>query len=521
MIPPEFAHSRFARHLPVVVGCVVVIGASLLLWNTFWGDPTIYLPYARNIARGDFFSYNPGSFSSGSTSPLWAVLLSIPYLVGLDVAGARILSLIATLGAFLLVVALARKINGSSQGSGLASLYLVEMITIFGLLMYESSLVVGLVAAAILAGMRLREKWENGEEGFTLLLPLALVWSGLPLARPDATVLILLQIGSLWWTAPRRDVSLLLKLVAAAALASIPALLYFGYSQLTLGVMSVSSQNRAFALRESASRLGPLFYSKPALLYLGSILYALLLAAIGIDMFRRETRERWLAIFATGALLIYPFLLVFVSPVTNDLPRYFLPVAPFVVIAAGRTLSRWQSLGLPAWRVSAALLVALFLLKPVASTLGEAVEQRTRGYTFDEIVERDAAEAINAMAKPGEKILTYEVQDRYYLREDLDLLSLDGITDGRVGPYLESADMKAFIERYRPAYWIANEAVDYRPYLRRSILHQAVESFRSDTTLQRTRVAGIDFVLLQKRQRPMPRGFAGWTMIFRLEYLGN
>jgi hypothetical protein len=508
----------FGPILPIASGVVIILVAAVLLWNTFWGDPSIYLPYARNIARGDFFSYTPGAFSSGSTSPLWALLLSIPYLAGLDVAGARILSLAATLGAFLLVVSVSRRVNGPTTGAALATLYLVEMLTLFGLLMYESSLVVALVAGAILLGLRVREKWERDDYSFVGLLPLALLWSALPVARPDAVVLIVLQVVALWWTAPRRTTMLAAKLLAAAAIAAIPSLLYFGYSYTALGVVSVSSQNRAFALRESASRVGPILYSKPALVYIGSILYALVLAAIGIDMFRREPRERWLAIFAVGSLLVYPFLLVFISPVTNDLPRYFLPVAPLVVLAVGRTLGRWEENRWRAWSVSAALLVALFLLKPAASTLGEAFEQRGRGYTFDEIVERDAAEALNRVALVGERVLAYEVQDRYYLRNDLDLLSLDGITDGRVAPYLESADMGAFLKRYRPRYWIANEAVDYRPYLKRSILHQAVESFRNDSTLLQKNIAGIDFVLLERRRAPMPRGFAGWEMVFRLGY---
>ena len=65
----------------VLVGlCLTVIGAGILLIGTFWGDPTIYLVYARNIAQGDFFSFNPGEFSSGSTSPLWAMILSISFL---------------------------------------------------------------------------------------------------------------------------------------------------------------------------------------------------------------------------------------------------------------------------------------------------------------------------------------------------------------------------------------------------------------------------------------------------------
>ena len=86
----------------MVVAATLVVAIGIVLFGTFWGDPVIYLPYARNIASGDFFSYNPGEFSSGSTSPLWAVLLSIPYLAGTGHGGAKVFSLLFTLGAALL-----------------------------------------------------------------------------------------------------------------------------------------------------------------------------------------------------------------------------------------------------------------------------------------------------------------------------------------------------------------------------------------------------------------------------------
>jgi arabinofuranosyltransferase len=47
-------------------------------------DTFIYMQYARNIANGDGFSFNPGEPSYGVTSPLWVLIISISYLVGLD-----------------------------------------------------------------------------------------------------------------------------------------------------------------------------------------------------------------------------------------------------------------------------------------------------------------------------------------------------------------------------------------------------------------------------------------------------
>ena len=47
--------------------------AVLVLWfllkDIWWGDPMIYLCFGKNIAQGSY-SFNPGVFSSGATSPL-------------------------------------------------------------------------------------------------------------------------------------------------------------------------------------------------------------------------------------------------------------------------------------------------------------------------------------------------------------------------------------------------------------------------------------------------------------------
>ena len=220
-------------------------------------------------------------------------------------------------------------------------------------------------------------------------------------------------------------------------------------------------------------------------------------------------------------LVLYPFLLVFVSPVTNDLPRYFLPIAPLVAIAAGRALGRGADCWPPRARALTTLLILLlFVVKPVVSVLGSVVEQSRRGYRFDEIMERTVSERINAVAPVGATVLAYEVQDRYFLRPDLRVLSLDGITDGEVGPYLRNADIGAFLRRFHPRYWIANDAVDYRPYLRRSILHTVYHRVLADPTRSELAVDGITFRVIDRRHAPLPPGFAGWRVLFELGYAG-
>ena len=91
-------------------------------------------------------------------------------------------------------------------------------------------------------------------------------------------------------------------------------------------------------------------------------------------------------------------------------------------------------------------------------------------------MEREIVEYINKIAEENSTILIYEAQDRYYLRPDISLLSLDGITDGKVAPYPVNGDMYGFLLEHRPMYWLANDAVEYRPYLAQSVLMDVINA---------------------------------------------
>jgi hypothetical protein len=72
-------------------------------------DTYIHLVYARNLAQGLGFSFNAGEPSIGTTSPLWVVLLSLFFRLGLNIYYATIfLSLLIFLGCGLLVGLLAK-----------------------------------------------------------------------------------------------------------------------------------------------------------------------------------------------------------------------------------------------------------------------------------------------------------------------------------------------------------------------------------------------------------------------------
>jgi len=127
----------------------LILAQGSVLLRTFYGDPNIYLIYARNIARGDLFAFNPGEFSSGSTGPLWALVLAVAFLLPKSIVVAKSLSLVVTLAAFWLTYRACLKVSDSAAGSVLAAGAVAWAGAFHGLMLYESSLMQCRAAAAV------------------------------------------------------------------------------------------------------------------------------------------------------------------------------------------------------------------------------------------------------------------------------------------------------------------------------------------------------------------------------------
>jgi hypothetical protein len=624
------ALSTVIAALPAVAAALTCVVVGVTMFQTFFGDANIYLPFAENASRGDFFSFNPHSFSSGATSPLWTLLLALPFVVGAGVTGAKVFALSMTVAATVVTIVAAYRVTGSLAAAGLASFYLVGALVVWGVVMFDSPQVVILVSLTIIVGEGVAMRWQQGVSlSFRFKLLLGIIWGLLLFARPDAAILVAVQAAGLWLPARGRNGrSRLLTLLAVGVLAAIPSLAYYAYSQLTLGTFSVASRARAYTLLEAASHLGPIAYSRPMLGYFVLILFALAMAAFGVIRMWADARHRWLAIYVAGAVCGYALALTFAAPVTAFMSRYFVPTAPLIVVAIARCITAlaeewssgetrvsgglaavllplatfaagstllvlgeaaivfalvlvgvWLYAGIARYRpyfryallllatVSAAellrrrvsirslthiptvelvvivavafaglvvlgaivaprlrfqlplarlctalalVLVSFLLISQLSSAIQDASFQSGLGYTFDQIEEKDAVDIINQTARPGDAVLGYEVQDRLLLRSDVELLSLDGLTDGIATPYLQTGRMEAFIRAYHPQYWIANDAIEYRPSLKESFLYPVYEKFKTDPSATQVVVDGVTFRILQRRTSPWPLGSTGW-----------
>jgi arabinofuranosyltransferase len=150
-------------------------------------DAWIHLHFARNLAEGHGFSFNPGIPVSGSTAPLWTLCLGATFaLLGSHPVLAKAAGIAATLGAAVLAGRLAWLWTGG-PGLGLLAAGLVALAgpMVWGALSgMEVALAALLVTGALVQHARGRV-WGGG-----MLLALA------ALSRPEAIVL-----APLFWLA--------------------------------------------------------------------------------------------------------------------------------------------------------------------------------------------------------------------------------------------------------------------------------------------------------------------------------
>ena len=114
----------------LLVGCLVlgVFAANAHSFTDGQGgvpldDAWIHFQFARNLARGDGLSFNPGEPTSGSTAPLWTLLLAAVYLAGGDfpIAG-QVLSGVCFLATLAATYALGKRITGERWAGWLAGM---------------------------------------------------------------------------------------------------------------------------------------------------------------------------------------------------------------------------------------------------------------------------------------------------------------------------------------------------------------------------------------------------------------
>ena len=150
-------------------------------------DSWIHLHFARNLAEGAGFSYNPGVPVAGSTAPAWTVLLAAGALAaGASLATAKALGVAVTVGAALVVrrACLAWGAPADVALAAAVALLWRGPVAWGALSGMEVGLAALLVAAAVLALARAPTAWAAAAGALAVL------------ARPEALLLLPLLLMS-------------------------------------------------------------------------------------------------------------------------------------------------------------------------------------------------------------------------------------------------------------------------------------------------------------------------------------
>lgn len=460
-------------------------------------DSWIHAQFARNLATGEGFSYNPGVPVSGSTAPLWTLTAAVGYLV----TGDPVLSGKAIGVLFLgLIVALTYSLVRTLSADRREALFAAVMAGTLPRLLWAglSGMEVTLAVALSLAGVLTHVRYGTAE-GRRQYLP-TLLFGLATLARPECAVLFVASVLDRMMTAMLirwRDIAakdwllpLAVHLVLFFAIVS-PFLIF----SRTFGIGFLPNTAYAKALLWNRGLLAAIATGSTAELlrsfstnpfdYFMSFLHEalsnnpVLFLFSGIGLLRLvlelpyagDSRHR--SFIIPLSILLFPVAIGIVVPfgtAAYQEGRYIAPVAPLMLIvgtvgiygAAGygaRIFSRAKFLGRPARVVLERSLLWLLILLAVASQFrniwyraqvyGRAVSnieemQVSIGKWVDRNIPEDAVLAVNDIGA-----ITY-----FSHREVLDtvgLISPEVLDYRRPGERLQAATLR-FLRARRPDY---------------------------------------------------------------------
>jgi hypothetical protein len=376
-------------------------------------DAYITFRYARNLAEGLGFVYNPGEHVLGTTTPLYTLLLALTWIVGLhDLPWvALVLNALADAGTALLLLALGQRFLPESYRDwtalGLACLWAVSPMSVtFAIGGMETSVVILLLTAAFVSYAAGQSRWSMG------LLALAV------LTRPDAMIAAPLLWADLLRRAwrerrwPWAEAALFLGLL-------LPWLLFASYTFGSPIPQSVQAKVGAYHLGATDALVRLLqHYSTPFFEHevagrfwpaIGLPLYLALFLLGGLVLLRRE--------FRLWPFLAYPLVYAIVFAASNPLifRWYLAPPLPayFTGIAAGGGALLGRLPGRAGKATVAGLLAVWLGLSLNAYTLhpdhGPPHPSPEMAWFKLELLYQDAAELVRPRLAPGDVVAAGDI----------------------------------------------------------------------------------------------------------------
>jgi hypothetical protein len=406
-MPPE-SHFSWRSRFTVAALMVLAIGVALYLALAYGQTQTFAFPlddawihqtYARTFAQSGEWAYRPGTPSTGSTAPLWTLLLSVGYWLGLSPTvwtyGVGIVGMVATilLGGWVSHALFANRTIAQWTMVALAAEWHLIWAGVSGMeIPLYTSLALGLIGLYLTGKGRL---WVWGVIGGLLTL-----------TRPEGLWLVGL-IGAAWLWAQRRDVRMGMLggvQMGVGWLVMVAPVLYFNWL-----VSGQPFPNTFYAKQQEYAILlsQPLWQRVWDVLvqpWLGGQTF--LLFALPFLAWRRFTLRQWIPLlWAFGLVMVYVLRL----PVTYQHGRYLMPVIPIFVIygvaAAHALLARLPRLFMRPLAISMGTAFGAFLVLGASSYAGDVAviecEMGGAAVWIGENVPSDSLIAIHDIGKVG------------------------------------------------------------------------------------------------------------------------
>ena len=326
-------------------------------------DPYIHFQYAKNLALGHGFSFNPGELSPGATSPLWVLVLALGRVFGMPLEGGSLV-----LGVLLTCVAAVLTFDvGVAAGLGAGLAFIAGLAyAASGRITWASlsGMEIGLATALSLAIVRVMQSPLAGARRAAWIGAL----SGLAAtARPEMVLVGPLVLGLEAWRIARRE-GPAGKLRDLAILAVVFATLLAPYTLFCLATTGRPLPNTYYAkswlpsitdrmLGTLRAKYLPLMYN---VAWHDNLTFAVLLVP-GVMVWAMRHLKR-----GGGLVLLWPLAFMVYSVVLNprhfSLSRYTIPLVPFLALLSMAPLS-WatQWLRAPAYRAAAVMAVVVLV----------------------------------------------------------------------------------------------------------------------------------------------------------------
>ncbi len=308
-------------------------------------DAWIHQTYARNLAEYGEWSFTPGETSGGSTAPLWTVMLSAAYLLGVDptiwayLLGIILLAFTAwSAGRWFLIRNPERTKWAPFVAAGVGMEWHLIWAGVSGM---ETGAMALIVVLFFLYLDQQRERWIGlgaltglgvwiRPDAITLLLPAGLM---ILLGRPFSPTTLARRFG---------------RLLLGAALLFVPYLLFNLSQAEEVWPSTFYAKQQEYASLRALPLAGRLL-SQMTSPFVGPA--ALLLPGIVIFLVVRARRRNWPRLAPLVWALAYLAMFAWRLPVTYQHGRYAMPTIPVLLVLGFEGLSNWVRPGsVTMWR---------------------------------------------------------------------------------------------------------------------------------------------------------------------------